>query len=66
MTPQPRPRGRPKKVVEEPATSHEEAVARYLASNCGIPGCGARNHLAEAKEIVRILSGDGHRSTIST
>lgn len=49
------PRGRPRKVPEEPLTNVEEEVAKVLAAYCGIPGCIARNHAEEAKRVVEIV-----------
>ena len=51
------PRGRPRKVVVEPLApeSVEWEVAAVLARMCGIPGCGPRLHLEEAKQITIIM-----------
>jgi hypothetical protein len=46
-------RGRPRKVVQEEPTDIEVLIAQYIATNiCTILGCGYKNHLEDAKEII--------------
>lgn len=53
------PRGRPK---AQPKVDYDDplmGVAEMLAQRCGIPGCSAKNHLEEAREIANKLSSKG-------
>lgn len=51
-------RGRPKAPVKEPPMEKEEVVAEMLARMCGIPGCGARYHIEDARTIIRVIKGE--------
>lgn len=52
--------GRPKKIVIEPATDSQNAVAEVLAKWCGIPGCMIANHLEEVRELEQALENVGY------
>jgi len=50
------PRGRPKKVAVPLPTEKEITVATYLAKViCTIPGCEAKNHVDDAKELIKLI-----------
>jgi hypothetical protein len=51
------PRGRPRKIPVEPITADTKetlawAVADQLHRYCGIPGCSAKIHLADATQLL--------------
>jgi len=49
------PRGRPRLVPKEPPSQSENIIAKILADNCGIKGCGSTWHLDGARDIVTAL-----------
>lgn len=55
------PRGRPRKVIEEPDATLkgleavEQGIAEILQERCGIKGCLPKLHLDEARIILKKL-----------
>lgn len=57
-----RPRGRPRKVIEEPTKGEktiQQVIADVLHDSCMVPGCTLRNHLWDASDIMDALHDAG-------
>jgi hypothetical protein len=58
------PRGRPRTIPKIQPDDLELEIADVISRYCGIPGCGPRNHVDEARNILEVIWKRVPRETI--